>query len=487
MRELILLGFLVSATRLTCAAEPPIVPTAPATGSQYEVGPAPDWVNEVVAPEPDTTSRGTTPGSTQYLLVDRQLRLDNLASTYTRLVTRLLNVASLRNQSQLKFEFDPERENLRIHRVTVRRGGQIIDALKAGRAEVLQREPDLESGLLSGQLTVHLLLSDMRVGDTLDYSYTIERNDSDWGNRHFAHFTTGWEDDVALSRLSVLVRPGVPLRINNQDVQSPAEETRSGWRHLNWTWSNLKGKTGEDGAPSWVEQFPAIDISQFQSWQEVVNAALPMYAVSDPPSAEFTALVARLKGSGTTDGLRAIAAIKFVQEEVRYTGLELGKGAFRPASPSIVLRRRFGDCKDKTLLAVTLLRAIGIEAAPALVSTRWQATLANRLPSPAAMDHVIVRAKVGGDTYWWDVTATGQAGALREFTQSGFGAALVIRSGVSAIEAIPEQAPASPQMTTKFVLNVRAGLDKDASLLVSSSYRKSVATTKTSIAANLPA
>jgi hypothetical protein len=39
-------------------------------------------------------------------------------------------------------------------------------------------------------------------------------------------------------------------------------------------------------------------------------------------------------------------------QEIRYTGLELGSGAYRPTPPAEVLRRRYGDCKDKTLLAV---------------------------------------------------------------------------------------------------------------------------------------
>jgi transglutaminase-like putative cysteine protease len=45
---------------------------------------------------------------------------------------------------------------------------------------------------------------------------------------------------------------------------------------------------------------------------------------------------------------RALAAIRFVQDESRYLGIEVEEGTLRPDAPDAVLRRRFGDCKDKT-------------------------------------------------------------------------------------------------------------------------------------------
>ena len=52
----------------------------------------------------------------------------------------------------------------------------------------------------------------------------------------------------------------------------------------------------------------------------------------------------------------------------------IGNGASRPdhcgpSAPDAVYARRWGDCKEKALLMVTMLRALGIEASPALVNT----------------------------------------------------------------------------------------------------------------------
>ena len=45
---------------------------------------------------------------------------------------------------------------------------------------------------------------------------------------------------------------------------------------------------------------------------------------------------------------------------------EVGIGGYRPHPPQQVMERRWGDCKDKALLLVDLLREAGIEAYPAL-------------------------------------------------------------------------------------------------------------------------
>jgi len=81
------------------------------------------------------------------------------------------------------------------------------------------------------------------------------------------------------------------------------------------------------------------------------------------------------------DGQRVLAVLRFLQEEVRYQGIETGAAAYTPASPSAVFARRFGDCKDKTLFCVTVLRALGIDAWPVLVSTDLRQTLRDWLPT----------------------------------------------------------------------------------------------------------
>src|SRR5690606_11023585 len=88
---------------------------------------------------------------------------------------------------------------------------------------------------------------------------------------------------------------------------------------------------------------------------------------------------------------RIEASVKFVQNEIRYLGLEGGIGAYQPFPPEKVLIQRFGDCKDKSLLLATMLQNMDIQAYPALVSTYEGHTIHTRPPSPISFNHCIVQ------------------------------------------------------------------------------------------------
>jgi hypothetical protein len=104
-----------------------------------------------------------------------------------------------------------------------------------------------------------------------------------------------------------------------------------------------------------------------------------------------------------------------------------------------VIARRFGDCKDKSLLLVTLMRLIGIDAVPVLVSSSDRAAVQQRLPSPYDFDHVIVRAELEGRPTWIDSTASYQRGPLVSRPAPPFAVALPIAARVTAPETIVDQ------------------------------------------------
>ena len=60
-----------------------------------------------------------------------------------------------------------------------------------------------------------------------------------------------------------------------------------------------------------------------------------------------------------------------MQDDIRYLGFENGLNSFKPSKPIEVLKRRFGDCKDKALLLSTLLQSYGIAANPILVNSTY--------------------------------------------------------------------------------------------------------------------
>jgi transglutaminase-like putative cysteine protease len=442
-----------------------------AAAGQYDIMPVPAWV-EVLSPASEEQHDPQANGGTEFLLVDVQERLDKVASRYHHYVSRVLNTAGVDENAQISVIFDPKLDKLHLHAVLVRRAGKIIDELKLGRIRVLQQEDELDENLVKGALTFHLLLTDLRVGDLIDYSYSIDRRELAWKDRYSGRIETQWSTPAGRTRSRISLPANSPLFYRVHPETAPKTWERDGYKFYEWDRENAAAVVFERQAPGWFQQFGAIEYSQFADWAEVVRTAQPLFEVGTAQSGEMLQLVERFKNLSGDPRARIIAAVRFVQDEIRYTGIEEGIGAYRPTAPREVLARRFGDCKDKTLLAVTLLRSLGIEAVPALVSTHWRSETRNRLPSPHVMNHAIFRVDFAGKTYWFDATATGQGGNLDTVWQAHFGWALPIDPGVSDLEAMPEPVLSEPLEVINSTVDMRSGKDKPVQMQIATAYSR---------------
>jgi hypothetical protein len=92
--------------------------------------------------------------------------------------------------------------------------------------------------------------------------------------------------------------------------------------------------------------------------------------------------------------VRSVLAV--ARRDVRYVAVAIGIGGYVPASPEVVLGRRWGDCKDKALLLIDLLAARGIEARPALVRGDEETRIDTDFPSPDQFNHLIVAVPAAG-------------------------------------------------------------------------------------------
>jgi hypothetical protein len=82
----------------------------------------------------------------------------------------------------------------------------------------------------------------------------------------------------------------------------------------------------------------------------------------------------------------------------------------RIGDPSVVFRRRYGDCKDKSALLVAILRAAEISAQPALVSTTHGEVISieslyrdrsTKDPYKAEADDLYTKIKKVSQKLWW--------------------------------------------------------------------------------------
>ena len=127
----------------------------------------------------------------------------------------------------------------------------------------------------------------------------------------------------------------------------------------------------EPSMPPSQEVVPVLALSTIPSWKDVSRwfAGLSKEGRTMTPALER--LLAEVTAGKTTREERIQALYFWVARNIRYveTAFTGEKAGFKPASADQTLQRKYGVCRDKAELLVTLLRAIGVDACNVLITS----------------------------------------------------------------------------------------------------------------------
>lgn len=404
-------------------------------------------------------------------LHDVQIHLDAGRAVYLRRAIEVHDATALQTVGRIDIDFLPDFQTLELHAVSVIRDGKRFDRLQQAQVRFLQRETGLEQGVYTGAVTANIVVADLRVGDVLDVEYTVRGSNPVMGGKFF--YSIGWDSGVYVGRRRVLLDTPearrVQSRLVGQDgrpglaLPGQRSEHRNGRTRLSFDSSAQAAYLGENHLPPEAHAYRWLQFSEMASWDEVSRWAVELFPY-DGGGTAFEALLRQLRAAGTPEQ-QAVKALEFVQSEVRYLSVSIGQNSHRPVAPETVLQRRYGDCKDKSLLLATLLRRLGLEAHVALLWTDLPTGVERLLPSPQVFDHAIVHLRIQGKQYLLDPTSQGQHGSLAQMGQpyrahqfllvrGGTGALAMIDAGQGArplsrrIERFDLERPGSPAQLT---------------------------------------
>lgn len=441
---------------------------------KFVVKPPPSWSRaENVDTKPHAVP-GSATGSSTLVLDDYQVRVTSTSvERFYHYAFRIENQSGLDDLSHLKFYFEPSYQQLAIHYIQLHRAGAVINELNPAEVKTIQEEEELNERIYNGTFASVVFLNDLRVGDVVDYAFTVSGENPVFEN-HFAE-RFGLAEDRPAQKLSVrlLWSSQRPLNVRNRNTEvKPEVKTIGNETEYVWQTYDVPGVETEDSTPAWAERTPIVEASDFKEWGEVVQWALPLYKIQPITDRNLKDKIEKWKAELQTPEQRTLAALRFVQDEVRYLGIEMGRYSHQPTAPEKVFARRFGDCKDKAQLLTTILNSLGVEAAPALVHSRAGKALDNWQPTPFAFNHVIVQAKLAGKTYWFDGTINFQRGGLAAYYDPPYARALVLREGSQSLETIPDPARDSGSVTVNQVYKI-SDYGQPVTFVVTSSYRGS--------------
>lgn len=413
-------------------------PAAAASASSgFTIARAPAWV-QPLAWDPSTP---VPAAPYQFLIAEEQMRVQAGATEHYYHTLRQINdTSALAQGGQIELDYDPAYQRLVFHKIEIVRGNQRIDKLAAKKIRLLQREQQLERQVIDGRVTASVVLDDLRAGDRVEWSASVIGDNPVFGGRFVEANWDGFSNaPIGMWRLRVLAPAArdIRTRIGDPATTTVTSSVRDGVRETVFKRTSVPQLQADERLPPAEFLKWQVELSEFADWKEVATWAAQLFARAMQPSEAVDEQVAALKAKapGRDELLRA--TLDFVQRDIRYFGTESGIDSHQPASADTVLHQRFGDCKDKVALLAELLARMGFDATPVIVSAQYQAASTQRLPSPLAFDHAIVRVMVDGKPVFLDATRPQQTGAIASREALDLGAGLLAQDGTTDLTTLP--------------------------------------------------
>jgi transglutaminase-like putative cysteine protease len=398
--------------------------------------PAPGWakVSEIdIKPE-----SGADHGSFHYLLVDSQTNLEENA-TYQHLAVKLITEDGVENFAQLDFEFQPEYEQLEFHHIRIIRDGVVQERLPGTTFEVIRREKDMHQALFDGTMTAFIILEDVRPGDILSYAFTTRGANPIFAGNRQGFIKLGFSTPVDLVRRRLLWDPAntkLLWKTHGAEVKAPDFRPGPPLDEVEWTMPVLPRVDTEDATPGYFFEYPLLAWSSYPDWAAFGEWALRIYPEPKELPEELVGICDEIRASSKSPEEEIVNTLRWVQRNVRYLGSFFDEHTHAPYALNEILRRRFGDCKDKGVLTVAMLRHLGYDAAPALVNTSRRKSIEEYLPGHYGFNHLIVHLTYKGQDYFLDPTYTFQRGKLADLDFPDYGFAFLVRPGQSALHPL---------------------------------------------------
>ncbi|MDI6763306.1 MAG: DUF3857 domain-containing transglutaminase family protein [Thermodesulfobacteriota bacterium] len=172
-----------------------------------------------------------------------------------------------------------------------------------------------------------------------------------------------------------------------------------------WEYKNIPQIIKEKSMPPADEVAFRILVTTMNSWEEFFNWWRKKIAGKTEPDESIRRKVAELTRDLATSKEKIEAIFDYVKREIRYVSIGLGKSGYEPENAQKVFENKYGDCKDKSTLLISMLRVAGVPAHYVLIPTNDIGNLIKDFPYPFQFDHCIVGVEDGDKYHFLDPVA----------------------------------------------------------------------------------
>jgi transglutaminase-like putative cysteine protease len=315
------------------------------------------------------------------LLVEDQTRIRyEIDGTYryiTDVAFKILTEKGRQEKSSIVIGYNTTYGSMRFVRAEVSKpDGRLIAVNLAAQSRESINQGQMEANIYDpNQKTIQLTVPDLQIGDVLRYTIASEQTKTVVPNTWGDLFTFEDTFPILHAVYEIDAPAALPLaRIELKDeipgtVTRRTEKTGDRIRTI-WEVSNVPRMFAEPKMPESYTVVQRLLASTIPDWESLSKwywkLSLPRLDNVNPAMKNKV----RELTEGITERQKKIEALfRFVSQDIRYMGLTIEDEApgYEPHDVSLTFDNRYGVCRDKAALLVSMLRLAGFDACPVLI------------------------------------------------------------------------------------------------------------------------
>lgn len=361
----------------------------------------------------------TSPGQAEYpdagaiiLFNEETFRIlsDYTAVEELHILIKILNDRGKAKYGEVKLGYDSTYEKIEVEYArTIKPDGTIISV---GAKHIRDISEYPEYPLYSNARLRIISMPELTEGAVIEYKAIKYINKLINGKEFCENYPIQGFEPYLDQRVNLIIPDGYNVNIESYNPGyveyalsfSPRIERVEDGTKYTWEFNNVPEIITEPSMSPYIEITPYLSISSLDDWQEIYNwwGSLVVDKVNiDKAIEEKTQGLIEDKN---TQEEKAKAIYHWVASKIRYVGVEYGEAGFEPHYATEIFKNKYGDCKDQSMLLISMLRYAGISAYPVLIGTKGSYLLDEEFPT-LIFNHAIVLAKVGEKMVFLDPTA----------------------------------------------------------------------------------
>lgn len=360
------------------------------------------------------------------------------ASRFHQVVIRVDRDEAGRDLRTRTLAFDDELEDQRVLVAEVIKP----DGQRPRARSIQERSYTASTGGMYGQVSyTEVAFDPPKAGDLVHLQW---RRDARGGSNRFDDFfgevARLQGSEPVTEATYVLVTPeGMEVHDGGMGAP-PAEVRREGGEVVRtWRMTDLPALPSETAGPGYFDVGAFVSVSNFATWERVARWWAQLIAPQFYLGPEGEALARQVTAGATTTREKVRAVYEYVARNTHYIGLEFGIHGWKPYAARQVLDRKFGDCKDKSILMSAMLAAVGVPTEMVILSTTGRGRPPASPPNLFYFNHAI--AYVPELDLYLDATAELAPLESLRWDDQGAMALRVDRQGGADLVMIPVSPP----------------------------------------------